>query len=101
MKKIFVSLPMAGRSKAEIQAEQERLLNKAKDLLGEPVEILESFLQDAPNGATPLWYLAQSVELLGCADYVVFASNWRTSRGCRIEHRCAVEYGIPILGEEE
>ena len=100
MKKIFASLPMAGKSYAEIRKGQESLLRKAKDILGEPVELIESLFTDAPNGSAPLWYLARSLELLSSADYVIFAAGWATARGCRIEHRCAVEYGIKILGEE-
>ena len=85
MKKIFASLPMAGKSYAEIRKGQE---------------LIESLFTDAPNGSAPLWYLARSLELLSSADYVIFADGWATARGCRIEHRCAVEYGIKILGEE-
>lgn len=100
MKKLFISLPMAGKSHAEIRREQESLLGKARAILGEPIEMLESLFPDAPNTAGPLWYLAQSLELLSGADYIIFADDWAAARGCRIEHRCAVEYGIKILGEE-
>ena len=71
MKKIFASLPMAGKSYAEIRKGQESLLRKAKDILGEPVELIESLFTDAPNGSAPLWYLARSLELLSSADYVI------------------------------
>ena len=37
------------------------------------------------------------VEVLGTADFAVFAPGWQDYRGCRIEHDAAVAYGIPIV----
>lgn len=47
-----------------------------------------------PADAKPLWFLGKSLELLAQADVVYFAPGWADARGCRIEHLCAVEYGI-------
>ena len=35
----------------------------------------------------------------GCrvGDIVYFAEGWQNTRGCVIEHECAVRYGIPII----
>ena len=46
------------------------------------------------EGSIPLKYLSKSLELLADADVAYFCSGWDTARGCRIEHQCAVEYGI-------
>ena len=43
--------------------------------------------------SSPL-FLGKSLELLAQADVVYFAPGWADARGCRIEHLCAVEYGI-------
>lgn len=45
----------------------------------------------------PMDYLAESLKLLGKANIVVFASNWKSSTGCRIEHMCAEEFGKEML----
>lgn len=45
----------------------------------------------------PMWYLGESLKLLGTADVTVFAPGWQDYRGCRIEHDAAVAYGIPIV----
>lgn len=63
----------------------------------EEIEVIESFFEGAPADATPLWYLGESLKLLGTADFVVFAPGWQDYRGCRIEHDAAVAYGIPIV----
>lgn len=68
-----------------------------KKMLTENDELIDSFIEGAPAKAAPLWYLGESIKLLGSADVVVFAPGWENARGCRIERRCAEEYGIPML----
>ena len=41
---------------------------------------------------------AESLELLSTADLVYFAKGWEEARGCRIEHMCAVQYELQIIG---
>ena len=94
MKKLFISQPMGGRSDEDILAEREKAIHEAEELLGEPVEVIDSFFQSAPVGAKPLWFLGKSLELLSGADVAYFANGWQDARGCKIEHTCAVEYGI-------
>lgn len=97
MKKLFISQPMKDKTDAEILAVREQAIQSAKNLLGEDVEIIDSFFQDAPHDAKPLWFLAKSLELLATADVVYFAKNWEKYRGCRIENTCAIEYGITVI----
>ena len=61
------------------------------------IEVLDTFFDDIGANAKPLDYLAKSIEFLAKADVAVFAPDWKDARGCRIEHQCAVDYGIPIL----
>lgn len=91
MKKLFISQPMRGKS-------DEEILNKsAEKQMDEPVEVIDSFFQSAPTDARPLWYLGESLKLLATADVAYFAKGWEKARGCKIEHTCAVEYGIPTI----
>ena len=90
MKKLFISQPMKDKTDAEILAVREQAIQSAKNLLGEDVEVIDSFFQDAPHDAKPLWFLAKSLELLATADVVYFAKDWEKYRGCRIENTCAV-----------
>lgn len=96
MKKLFISQPMKDKTDAEILAVREQAIQSAKNLLGEDVEVIDSFFQDAPHDAKPLWFLAKSLELLATADVVYFAKDWEKYRGCRIENTCAIEYGITV-----
>lgn len=97
MKKLFISQPMKDKTDAEILAVREQAIQSAKNLLGEDVEVIDSFFQNVPHDATPLWFLAKSLELLATADVVYFAKDWEKYRGCRIENTCAIEYGIKLF----
>lgn len=99
MKKLFISQPMKGKSDDEILREREKAIQKAKEACGEEVEVIDSFFQAAPANAKPLWFLGKSLELLSTADIVYFAPGWNEARGCKIEHECAVEYGIDVIVE--
>ena len=94
MKKLFISQPMRGKSDEEILKEREKAIKSAEKQMDEPVEVIDSFFQSAPADARPLWYLGESLKLLATADVAYFAKGWEKARGCKIEHTCAVEYGI-------
>ena len=97
MKKLFISQPMKDKTDAEILAVREQAIQSAKNLLGEDVEVIDSFFQNVPHDATPLWFLAKCLELLATADVVYFAKDWEKYRGCRIENTCAIDYGITVI----
>lgn len=100
MKKIFISQPMRDKTDEEIKAERAEIVNHVTKLFGE-VEVIDSFIEEnAPDNANAgLWYLGKSLELLPTADCAYFAEGWQNYRGCKIEHECAVQYGIDIVGE--
>ena len=94
MKKLFISQPMRGKTDEEILTERQKAIEAAEKMIGEPVEVIDSFFEKAPVNAKPLWFLGKSLELLADADVAYFAPGWEDARGCKIEHTCAVEYGI-------
>lgn len=94
MKKLFISQPMKGKADEEILEERKKAIKSAEKMVGEPMEVIDSFFQNAPADAKPLWFLGKSLELLAGADVAYFAEGWQDARGCGIEHTCAVEYGI-------
>lgn len=76
---------------------EKKAIESAERNLGEPVEVIDSFFQNAPVDARPLWFLGKSLELLSTADIAYFAKGWEDARGCRIENQCAIEYGIEVI----
>lgn len=97
MKKLFISQPMNGKSDEEILAERREAVERAEEVIGEKVEVLETFYTDFSPNAKPLEFLARSISDLAKADIAFFAKGWNERRGCKIEHQCAVEYGIPVI----
>lgn len=97
--RVFISQPMKNKTNEEILTERGKAIKYIKENLkdGDSIEIIDSFFQDAPHDAKPLWFLGKSLELLSTADMVYFCEDWEKTRGCRIEHECAEEYGIPII----
>ena len=91
---------MKGKTNEEILAVRKKAIESAERELGEKVEVIDSFFQDAPVEANPLWYLSKSLELLSTADVAYFAKGWEEARGCKIEHTCAIEYELPLVIED-
>lgn len=98
MKKIFISQPMREKTDEEILNERSRMIDYAKEKLGEDIEVIDSFFQGCQfEGKTPLYFLSKSIEKLSEADVAVFAPGWHTTRGCVIEYDCAQAYGVKII----
>ena len=89
MKRLFISQPMRGKTDEQIMAEREKAIQKAKD----------TFHTDFSKDAKPLEYLSRSIKDLSSADTAYFVQGWSEFRGCKIEHTCAVEYGIDRIEE--
>lgn len=74
---------------------------QSRKQLGEKVELVDSFFQGAPEVKTKgLYYLGKSLELLATADVAFFCKGWPEYRGCRVEHTCAIEYGVETVIED-
>lgn len=71
MKKLFISQPMKGKSDEDILAERQKAIKSAEAKIGEAVEVIDSFFQEAPADVKPLWFLGKSLELLAGADIEV------------------------------
>ena len=97
MKKLFISQPMKGKTNVEIKKEREEAIRCAKEMMSDEVEVIDSFFENAPAEAKPLWYLGEPLKLLSTADVAFFATGWENARGCKIEHTCAQQYGINTI----
>lgn len=100
MVRLFISQPMNGKTNEEIKSERNKIIQRVKERYpNEEIEVIDSFFENAPHDAKPLWFLGKSLELLSTADIAYFANGWEEYRGCSIEHDAAVNYGIDIVGE--
>lgn len=97
--KVFISQPMRDKTDEQIKEERAKAVSRIKEKYNEDVEIIDSFFENAPHNAKPLWFLGKSLELLANADVAYFCKDWEKYRGCKIEHTCAKEYGIDVMEE--
>lgn len=95
--KIMISQPMRGKTNEQIREEREALVKKLQE---EGHEVLETVFEDFDCYASPIAYLARSIEFLDKADAVVFMKGWQNARGCRIEYQVAKDYGKFIKEEQ-
>ena len=103
MKKLLISQPMRDLTDEEILKVREEIKNRAEKTIGEPLELINSFIEDYPgeiNKSIPVWYLGKSIQFLSQADIVYFGGDWRIARGCKIEYEIANAYGIKVIKEE-
>lgn len=95
MKKLFISQPMRGKSAEEIQEERKGAVSAAREALGEEVDVIDTYFGNFDGNA--LQFLGKSLMFLATADIAYFAPGWQDARGCKIEHDCAIAYGIPCI----
>ena len=98
---VFVSQPMRGVQKEEIERVHDECMERAREHFAETGETCREvpcdFGPSAYEQMRPLELLGKSLELMSFADVVVFAPNWRDAKGCRIQHEMAREYGMPLI----
>lgn len=106
--KVFISIPMSGRTEEEVDNEYNHIADHIKYLFNENKVVICD--QRRPDDSVPshisnnkekydmkdssIWHLSKDIEIFSSVDIVVFAKNYEKARGCRIEEMVAKEYGI-------
>lgn len=96
MKKLFVSVPMKGRTEAEIKETMEKMKKIAEIYEGEELEMIDSYIEHNPpqNSNQAVWYLGESLKKLSKADVIIGIDDVWSWSGCQIEMHTAGLYGI-------
>ncbi len=104
--KAMLSQPMAGKTDEEIIATRERAIKALNERGYEVVNTLftdewysTESMKERGVVQIPLCFLAKSLENMSKCDAAYFCKGWENARGCRIEHKAAVEYGLDIFYE--
>ena len=104
MKKLFISLPMKDKTEKEIRKRMNYLKSLVELELKEEVILIDTFIKDEPDSEEMndigLYFLGKSIEEMAYADIAIFANGWMKARGCKVEYKAAVEYGVKILYED-
>lgn len=121
MKRVFLSLPMSGRTDEEIKKqieEMKRWILKS-GYFGDEAVIFVYNLGCNPQGygivddyeehsinyrcvpaecrQEPLLYLASAIKQMAYVDCVFFGNGWNKARGCCVERNVAFSYHIPVV----
>ncbi len=100
MKKVFISMPMRGRDKADIDYSFEKAKKIAASIIDDEVEFVNTIVEEKPpynNGHEAAWYLGGAIQKLSGCDYVVGFRESYNYPGCDTERHVAINYGIPYI----
>nr|DAJ78289.1 MAG TPA: 2'-deoxynucleoside 5'-phosphate N-hydrolase 1 [Bacteriophage sp.] len=98
MKKLFVSVPMKGRTEEEIKASIQKMKKIAEIYEGKELELIDSYIEDNPpkDNNQAIWFLGESLKKLAQADVFIGINEAWDWCGCYIEIETAKRYGIKI-----
>ena len=107
-KKIFISVPMRGRSDKEIKNHIEDIRKAANRYF---VKTEVEFVDNLENDFDPdrcvnlkhprIGYLAEAIKKLAYCDGVIFGNGCDDASGCRCEYYIAGEYGLEFYYEDQ
>ncbi|MEG0517077.1 MAG: DUF4406 domain-containing protein [Cetobacterium sp.] len=101
--KVFISQPMCGLTEREIFNTMMEAIFDCREIYKytDGITILESYFRETEENKDiknePLYLLGKSITLMAEADVVYFCKGWEKARGCKLEHACALAYGIDII----
>lgn len=108
MKKLFISMPMRGRTQKAIKYSMERVHKMAEVVFGEELELIDSYIEEAKptDRKAAIYCIGKSIKKMAKADYCVCISSTLFNGyypGCEIEYEMAIKYGIPfiVIGDRE
>lgn len=95
--KLMISQPMKGKSNKQIREERAELVKRLQE---EGHEVVDTVFENAPADENiAIYMLSQSIRYIGKVDGLTFMPGWEKTRGCKIEHQVAVEYGKQVFYE--
>ena len=96
MKKLFISLPMAGLTTEEIRNQMAEYKENAERIMGEKLELIDTIITEAPDDIKDqnVWCLGKFIMMMADADVVYFGRGWRSARDCIVEYEVAHRYKI-------
>lgn len=100
MIKLFISIPMKGRTMEEIRYQMLKDKLRLEQMFDVEFELIDSYInEDAPmDVANPaLWFMGKSISMMADADVVYFSKGWEGATGCLIEQEIAKTYNIKRL----
>ena len=101
--KVMISQPMKDKTEDEILAQKKKAI---EFLEKDGYEVVNTYfsddwkandLEDRGVANIPLFFLAKSLEKMAECDAVYFCDGWQDTRGCKLEHAAATNYGLRCI----
>ncbi len=106
--KVFISVPMRGRTDEEITKAIEDAKGKLAKIAQENQEYIiyvDNFVpmpdSDADIKNISMWCLGGAIHKMAKCDAVYFCPGWEKARGCVIERQVAALYGLMRLYQND
>lgn len=96
MIKIMISQPMAGKTTEQIKKERQKAIKQLNKYIHEEFTVIDTVIEDHEE-KSDLQCFAESIMFLDKADCLVMVPGWESSRGCRLEHDIAKQYGKEVI----
>lgn len=99
MLKVFISVPMNGRTDIEIRYDISKAMdeiNKITNING--IIYVDNYIMGATE-TNPLKLFAKAIDKMAEADAVYFCPGWHKARGCKMEYILANAYDKKILND--
>lgn len=94
--KVMISQPMNGKHDADVKAERKKIIKQFEKM---HIEVIDTFFEDEVTGIDrpDIYLLSKSIMAMSQVDAVYFTDDWRSARGCAIEHEICYKYHIKCL----
>lgn len=105
--KVFISVPMRGRTDQEIAGAitiAKSKLAKMAEENNEVIEYVDNFIPipyEADIKDYAMWCLGGAIQKMSKCDAIYFCPGWQEARGCVIERHVAVLYGLTRLYQDD
>lgn len=100
MKRVFISMPMKGKSDEEVYQDMEKAKTRVKELWGDSIQILDSICKDYDSNKGRGQFVRFSIKLLATADALYVCRGWERAPGCALEVECATHFDMQIAFEQ-
>ena len=96
--KIFLSMPMHGKTEEEVLAERDGFIDAIITCKPEwsEAEFIDNVRKPKEIQDDRVKMLGDSIMLMADADVVIMCPGWTKSNGCRIEKDVCSDYNIPV-----
>lgn len=105
--KVFISVPMRGRTDEEIAKAIEIAKSKLSEMAQKNQEYIiyvDNFvsMRDDTDIKDPAMYcLGGAIQKMSKCDAIYFCPGWDEARGCIIERQVAIQYGLMRLYQDD